>query len=55
MNENINNEMLYRMLLNSIQKMSDTEIKSALDKAKEMLSESDYQKLVEIVTKERRK
>ena len=50
---NTNNEMLYSMLLNSIKTMSDSDIHSTLEKAKGMMSASDYEKLLQIVKKER--
>lgn len=54
-NSGMNNEMLYSMLLDSIQKMNDAEMQSALEKAKGMLSASDYEKLAQIVARERGK
>lgn len=50
---NTNNEMLYSMILNSIKSMSDTEIKTTLEKAKGMMNANDYEKLLQIVKKER--
>lgn len=50
---NTNNEMLYSMILNSIKSMSDTEIKMTLEKAKGMMNANDYEKLLQIVKKER--
>lgn len=53
MNMNMNNEILYSMLLESIRNMNDEEMKNSLEKAKTMLSEADYLKLTQIVAKER--
>ena len=54
-NSGINNEMIYSMLLNSIRKMNDDEMNDALSKAKVMLGEQDYAKLLQIIEKERGK
>ena len=50
----MNNEMLYTMFLNSIRNMSDEELKNTLEKTKEILNESDYKKLTELIQKERK-
>lgn len=49
----MNNEMIYTMFLNSIRKMSDEELKTTLEKTKGILNENDYNKLVELIKKER--
>ena len=51
----MNNEMMYALFLNSIKKMNDQELKTAMQKAKGFLSENDYTKLCEIIEKERNK
>ena len=51
----MNNEMMYKMFLNTIAKMSDAELKNALSKAKGLLSESDYNNLLTMIEKERSK
>lgn len=49
----MDNEMMYKMFLNTLAKMDDTELNTALDKAKKLLSEKDYQALLSMVQKER--
>ena len=49
----MNNEMVYTMFLNSIRNMSDEELKNTLEKAKRILNEADYNKLSELIKKER--
>ena len=51
----MNNEMLYQMFLNSLNKMNDEELAKSLLKAKGMLSESDYEKLLQFIRAEREK
>ena len=51
----MNNEMIYAMFLNSIRNMSDEELKKTLEKTKGVLSENDYNKLLELIKKEREK
>ena len=51
----MNNEMLYQLFLNSLSKMSDAELEKSLSKAKNMLSDSDYEKLLGIIKAEREK
>lgn len=51
----MNNEMLYKMFINSLSKMNDEELTRSLLKAKNMLSDSDYEKLLEIIKAEREK
>lgn len=51
----MNNEMMYALFLNSVKKMNDQELNTALQKAKGLLSENDYLKLVELINKERNK
>ena len=49
----MDNEMVYKMFVNSLLKMSDDELNNALKKAKEMLSEKDYNTLVSMIEKEK--
>lgn len=49
----MNNEMMYKMFLNTLAKMNDQELETSLKKAKELLSEADYNNLVNIIEKER--
>lgn len=49
----MNNEMIYSMFLNSLKSMSDKDLEVTLQKAKELLNENDYQKLLELINKER--
>ncbi len=49
----MNNEMIYTMFLNSIRNMSDEELKKTLEKTKSILNENDYNKLLELIRKER--
>ena len=49
----MNNEMIYTMFLNSIRNMSDEELKQTLEKTRGILSDADYNKLVELIKKER--
>lgn len=51
----MNNEMLYQLFLNSLSKMNDEELERSLSKAKNMLSDSDYEKLLEFIKKEKEK
>lgn len=51
----MNNEMMYKMFLNTITKMSDVELQKALSKAKGMLNENDYNNLLIMIEKERSK
>ncbi len=51
----MDNEMMYKLFLNSIHKMSDQELDEALKKSKGFLKESDYLKLVELIQIERGK
>ena len=51
----MNNEMLYQLFLNSLSKMSDAELEKSLSKAKNMLSENDYAKLLEFIRIEKEK
>ena len=48
----LNNEM-YNLFLNTISKMNDSELENALKKAKEMLSENDYDKLLKFIEAEK--
>ena len=49
----MNNEMIYTMFLNSIRNMSNEELNQTLEKTKGILNESDYNKLLELIKKER--
>lgn len=51
----MNNEMMYKIFLNSIKNMSEEEMQSALMKIKSMMSEEDYQKLVKLIETEKNK
>lgn len=51
----MNNEMLYQLFLNSLSKMNDQELASALLKAKTMLNENDYEKLLDVIRTEKEK
>lgn len=51
----MNNEMLYQLFSNSLSKMNDEELERSLNKAKNMLSDSDYAKLLEFIKKEKEK
>ena len=51
----MNNEMLYKLFLNSLNKMNDEELAQSLLKAKSMLSENDYEKLLDFIRAEREK
>ena len=49
----MDNEMMYKMFSTTLSKMEDSELENALKKAKELLSENDYQTLLSMVKKER--
>lgn len=51
----MNNEMLYQLFLNSLSKMNDAELEKSLNKAKNMLNENDYAKLLEFIRLEKEK
>lgn len=51
----MNNEMLYQLFLNSLSKMNDTELERSLNKARNMLSDNDYAKLVDFIKSEKEK
>ena len=51
----MNNEMLYQLFLNSLSKMNDEELEKSLSKAKNMLSDTDFSKLVEFIRMEKEK
>ena len=51
----MNNEMLYKLFSNSLSKMNDNELAKSLEKAKLMLSEDDFSKLVEFINIEKRR
>lgn len=50
----MNNEMLYQLFLNSLSKMNDEELEKSLSKAKNMLSDSDYEKLLDFIKKKKK-
>lgn len=45
----MDNEMVYKMFLGTLSKMEDNDLENALKKAKEMLSDDDYVRLLKIV------
>ena len=45
----MDNETLMKMFLNMMDTMSDTELESALEKAKTLMSSKDYDRLISIV------
>lgn len=49
----MNNEMMYKMFLDTLSKMNDVELEKALSKAREVLSESDYNSLLDLIEKEK--
>ena len=49
----MDNEMMYKMFLSTLSKMNNAELENALKKAKELLSDRDYNTLVEMIQKER--
>jgi len=49
----MDNEMMYKMFVNTLSKMNDEELKNALTKAKNLLNDNDYQTLVNMIEKER--
>ena len=49
----MNEEMLYTMFATTLSKMSEKELSESLEKAKTLLSASDYEKLVEFIQKEK--
>ena len=51
----LNNEMMYKMFLSTLSKMSEQDLQNALSKAQNMLSESDYNNLLILIEKERNK
>lgn len=51
----MDNEMMYKLFLNSIHKMSDQEVDEALKKSKSFLNETDYLKLAQLIQIEREK
>ncbi|MBQ8444251.1 MAG: hypothetical protein IJX25_02750 [Clostridia bacterium] len=51
----MNNEMMYKMFLSTLSRMSDQDLQNALVKAKGMLSENDYNNLLILIEKERNK
>ena len=51
----MNQEMLYAMFASTLSKMDEKELNESLEKAKSLLSASDYEKLVEFTKKERQK
>ena len=51
----LNSEMMYKMFLSTLSKMSDQELQNALNKAKEVLIENEYNNLLILIEKERNK
>ena len=51
----MDNEMIYKMFLNTLEKMSNDELTNALSRAKQMLSENDYNVLVNMIQKQKTK
>lgn len=49
----MNNDMMYKMFLNTLAKMNDDELQVSLTKAKELLSKHDYENLIKLIEKER--
>ena len=49
----MNNEMMYKLFVNTLSKMNDTELENALQKAKGILSENDYNNLLKFIEIER--
>ncbi len=45
----MDNQMMLSMMSSMLEKMSDNEVKIALQRAKDMVSPSDYEKLTKIV------
>ena len=48
-------ELLYNMFLTTLTRMDEKELKESLDKAKTVLNDKDYEKLLEFIEKEKRK
>lgn len=51
----LNNEIMYKMFLNTLAKMNDAELENTLQKAKGLLSENDYNSLVNLINLEKTK
>ena len=51
----MNNEMMYKMFLNTLTKMNDSDLENTLKKAKGLLSENDYNNLLSLVSQEKKK
>jgi len=51
----MNNDMLYSMFSSTLSKMDEKELAESLEKAKSLLSASDYEKLLEFIQKEKQK
>lgn len=51
----MNNEMMYKMFLATLSRMSEQDLQNALVKAKEVLSENDYNNLLVLIEKEKSK
>lgn len=47
------NEMMFQLFQSTIAKMNDAELNNALQKAKGLLSENDYNNLLNYIQKER--
>lgn len=51
----MDNAMLYKMFLNSLNSMNDDELAKSLLKVKSLLNQSDYEKLLMFIKAEREK
>ena len=51
----MNQEVLYSMFATTLSKMDDQELKESLEKAKSLLSASDYEKLTAFIEEEKKK
>ena len=50
----MDNDMINKMFLNALANMNDSELNNALTKAKELLSENDYETLLKMIKSEKR-
>lgn len=46
--------MIYKMFLNTLAKMNDDELDAALKKAKDLLSDNDYARLLKMVQEQKK-
>ena len=49
------NEMLYSMFLQTLNQMNEEELQKSLLRAKNVLSENDYEKLLDFIENEKKK